>query len=83
MTIGTKEVTFKWGNYTKPTPANLERIIGGLKDILAGIAGITIVGEHYTASLWLTISIIVLGQAVKFFASIADEEEKNEKPPTD
>jgi hypothetical protein len=77
MTIGKKEVTFRWSNYTKPTPANLERITGGLKDIMAGISGIAIVSEHYTASLVLTVSIIVLGQFVKFFASVAMEERNN------
>jgi hypothetical protein len=80
MTIGKKEVTFHWSNYTKPTPANLERITGGLKDIMAGIAGITIVSEHYTVSLALTIAIIVLGQLVKFFASVAMEERSNQPP---
>ncbi len=73
MTIGKKEVTFRWSNYTKPTPANLERITSGVKDILAGISGITLVSEHYTASLVLTVTIIVMGQVVKFFASVAQE----------
>ena len=73
MTIGKKEVSFHWGNYTKPTPANLERITGGVKDILASISGIAIVSEHYTASLVMTVAIIVLSQFVKFFASVAQE----------
>jgi hypothetical protein len=77
MTIGKKDVTFNWRNYTKPTPANLERITGGIKDIMAGISGIAIVSEHYTASLVLTVSIIVLGQVVKFFASVAMDEKIN------
>jgi hypothetical protein len=73
MTIGKKEVTFHWGNYLRPTPSNLERISSAVKDILAGISGIAIVSEHYTASLVLTVAIIVLGQVVKFFASVAQE----------
>ena len=81
MTIGTKEVSFKWSNYTKPTPANLERITSGVKDILAGISGITLVSEHYTASLVLTVTIIVMGQAVKFFASVAQEAANENQNP--
>lgn len=81
MKVGDKDVSFKWSNYTKPTPANLERIVGGIKDIFAGLAGITIVSEHYAVSLVLTVGIVVLGQLVKFFSSIV-QEERNNHPPT-
>lgn len=77
MTVGKDKLTFHWANYVRPTPANLERIVGGVKDILAGISGIAIVSEHYTASLVMTVAIIVLSQVVKFFASVAQEAEKN------
>lgn len=76
MTINKKDVSFKWSNYTKPTPANLERIVGGFKDIFAGLAGISIVSEHYAVSLVLTVGIIVLSQVVKFFASVAEDVRK-------
>jgi hypothetical protein len=82
MKVGDKEVSFRWSNYTRPTPANLERLAGAIRDTLAGITAVSVYNnlpEWACASIAL--SIIVVGQAVKFFASIA-QEEKNNQPPT-
>lgn len=77
MTIGKKELTFKWSNYTRPTPKNLERIAGAVRDILAGIAAMSIANEFSKwVSMGLAIAIIIVGQVVKFAASVADEEKQ-------
>jgi hypothetical protein len=80
MNVGDKNVSFKWSNYTKPTPANLERITSGIKDLLSGMSAISIVSEQYTLSLCMSICGVVLGQVIKFFASIAQEERNNQPP---
>lgn len=77
MTIGKKEVTFKWSNYTRPTPKNLERMAGAVRDILAGIAAMSIANEFSKwVSMSIAIAIIIVGQVVKFAASVADEEKQ-------
>jgi hypothetical protein len=82
MKVGEDQVSFSWRNYTRPTPANLERLAGALRDTLAGITAVSVYNDlPQWACASVALSIIVVGQAVKFFASIA-QEEKNNQPPT-
>lgn len=79
MKVAGDDVSFKWGNYTRPTPANLERFAGAIRDILAGAAGMSVANSFPDwLSAALAFSVIVVGQGVKFFASIR-EQEKDDK----
>jgi hypothetical protein len=81
MKVGKEDVSFRWSNYTRPTPANMERLAGAVRDLLAAITGMSVYSALPAwATTALALSIIVVGQAVKFFASVA-QEEKNNQPP--
>lgn len=76
MTIGKKQVTFRWGNYTKPTPKNVERLAGALRDTLAGIVALSVYSEfNQWVSIAISIGIIVVGQIAKFAAAVAQDQE--------
>jgi hypothetical protein len=71
-------VTFKWSNYTKPTPANLKRFMEFWKGLVVLFTGNAIYNE---ADKWVSISILVLGylidRAIKFFAYVEEAEAKS------
>jgi hypothetical protein len=77
MTIGKQKVTFHWKNYFAPTPSNLERISTFVRDTLAGASALSIFTKHEILATYLALSIIVVGQLTKFFASVASEAEKD------
>jgi len=74
MTIGTKEVTFRWSNYTRPTPKNLLGLAAFLRRFVALVAGTTILMEM---SSWVPLSVIgagwLLDEAKNFFAHVVDD----------
>lgn len=80
MKVGNDDVSFHWKNYTRPTPANLERLAGAIRDVLAGAAGMSVANSFPDwLSASLAFSILLVGQAVKFFSSVKEQEEN--KPP--
>lgn len=79
MTIGKNEVTFSWKNYTKPTPANLERNAGLLMGILGTASGIAQLQHYPLVGIILAFSIGVVQQFTKFFASVAMAEAERER----
>lgn len=82
MKVGKDEVSFSWRNYARPTPANLERLAGAVRDTLAGITSVSVYSDLPAwATTALALSIIVVGQAVKFFSSIKEEEQNKMQPP--
>lgn len=84
MKVGNDDVSFHWKNYTRPTPANLERFSSFIRDTLAATTAINVIAE--AAPPWvnavLAFAIILTGQLVKLFASVAEEEEKRNQSPT-
>jgi hypothetical protein len=72
------KTTFKWGNYTKPTPRNLKMFMEFWKGAIVLITANSIDNEWPE---WLSISILFGGYAVdrmaKFFAQAEEDEAKS------
>lgn len=84
MKVGDDQVSFSWRNYTRPTPANLERFASFIRDTLAATTAINVIAE--AAPEWvnavLAFGIILTGQLVKFFSSVVQEERSKTQNPT-
>lgn len=74
MTVG--KTTFKWSNYTRPTPINLLRWAQSIQGILAGISATT---SFMELNKWIPIgtavAIIIVNQAVQFFGNVVHDME--------
>ena len=83
MKVGNDQVSFRWRNYTRPTPENLERFASFIRDTLAAMTALNVIAE--AAPAWVNAvlagTIILTGQFVKFFSSVAQAEEKKNQPP--
>lgn len=70
-----RETSFKWSNYTKPTPANLKMLMEFWKGLTVFITGLTIFED---ADKWVSVGILVFGYIVdrlaKFFAYVEEHE---------
>ena len=74
MKVGNDEVSFKWGNYLRPTPVNLERLSSAIRDAILGLGTVAVVNDYKWLSAGIMVSGIILNQFVKFFASVKDEQ---------
>lgn len=83
MKVGKEEVSFRWSNYLKPTPGNLERIAKLVKGILLLGTGSSILSDQNVwLSVGLTFSVGVVDNFTQFFSSVAQEEkQKNDNTP--
>lgn len=83
MNVGKERVSFSWRNYTRPTPANLERNASLLMGILGVASGIAQVQAYPTLGMILAFSIGVVQQFTKFFADVAaaEKERQEDNPP--
>lgn len=70
------KVTFSGNNYLKDNPRNIERIAGGLRRIVAVVAGLSIVQGSENLALWVIIGGAVLDEVKNFFGTIATEQEQ-------
>lgn len=74
-----RNVSFKWSNYAKPTPKNLEFLFELFEDTLKLITGFSVWEQ---APVWVPLSILVFsficGKLKKFFANIAIEGDQEE-----
>lgn len=72
------KTTFKWSNYTKPTPRNLKMFMEFWKGLIVVIASISV---DKSWPEWTSISIIIGGyiidRMVKFFAEAEEDEAKS------
>lgn len=70
-----KETSFKWSNYTKPTPANLKMFMEFWKGLTVFITGLAVF-QH--ANEYVSVGILVFGYLVdrlaKFFAYVEEHE---------
>lgn len=71
-----KNLSFKWSNYTRPTPANLQALAGVMREFVTLIAGFGMIME---LNKWLPIGILTLGWLLdklkNFFAHVAQDGE--------
>jgi hypothetical protein len=69
-----KNISFKWSNYTKPTPYNLQVLAGVMREFVTLIAGFGMIME---LNKWLPIGVLTLGWILdklkNFFAHVAHE----------
>lgn len=68
-------ITFKWSNYLKATPANLQYLSDGLKAIVATIAVTSYAQDNVKLGFWLLVLGAVLDVISKFFARVQRETE--------
>lgn len=66
-------ISFKWSNYLKPTPANLMFLVDGIKGIIGVVAISTYAQGNEKIGFWLLVSGAVLDFATRFFARVAKE----------
>lgn len=70
-------MTFKWSNYTKPTPKNLKLLMEFWKGL---IVTLIVMSEANEFPSWVVITLPLLGYAVDkasiFFASVEEEHAK-------
>jgi len=69
--------SFKWGNYLKPTPANLQYLALGLKSILVTIAGATFFSGNEKVGFYILLFGAILDELSKFFAHVNEEAMKS------
>lgn len=71
------EMKFKWSNYFKPTPTNLQYFATSLKGLVVGFAGGAWIGG---APTWVPMTIgavgLLLDELIKFFGRVNEEESK-------
>lgn len=67
------DTTFKWGNYLKPSPANLQYLSTAIKGILAVLAGTALASDHPYMATYILIGGAVLDELSKFFAKVNDD----------
>ncbi len=68
-----EQTTFKWSNYFKATPANLQYLTVALKTILVTIAASAYVSGNEKIAFWTLISGAVLDELAKFFHKVNEE----------
>lgn len=68
-----KETSFKWSNYFKPTPQNLQYLAVALKSILVTIASSAFVSGHETFAFWTLIVGALLDELSKFFHRVNED----------
>lgn len=70
----TNDISFKWSNYLKATPANVQYFALALKSVLATITGTTIVEQAaWYYSLPLLILTVVVDEVGKFAGRVSGE----------
>lgn len=71
------EMNFKWSNYLKTTPKNVERILKSIRRLYLTVTGGTILAN---APEWVTLTVLISGAIVEelsnFVGSIAMETEE-------
>lgn len=68
--------SFKWSNYLKPTPSNLQFLSVGLKSILVTIAGSVFFSGNEKMGFYILLAGAILDELSKFFAKVNDESMK-------
>jgi hypothetical protein len=72
-----EQATFKWGNYLRATPANLQFLALGLKSILVTVAGATFFSGNEKAGFYILLFGAVLDELSKFFGHVNEEAMKS------
>lgn len=70
------ELTFKWSNYTKPTPTNLLFLVEGIKGILGTVAVVEFFRSDAQIAFWILFFGAVLDFVAKFLARAAKGEQQ-------
>lgn len=66
--------TFKWSNYTKPTPRNLLGFVSSIRRIMGGLSATTVIMEANPAvPATLIITMMVVDEVKNFFAMVNDD----------
>lgn len=64
-----------WGNYLKPTPKNVAKILLGIKAILGTVAGTEMAMGNSKLAFWLVVSIGVIHEITTYLTT--DENTNN------
>lgn len=68
-----EKTTFKWSNYFKPTPDNLQYLATGLKSITLLVGGSAYVMGNEKIGFFILLSGAVLDELSKFFARVSHD----------
>lgn len=71
-----QNATFKWGNYFKATPANLQYFTEGIQGLLVAIASTNMVTGDPKVSFWLMIGTYLTGKLSKFFGRVEHDQQE-------
>jgi hypothetical protein len=62
-----------WKRYLSPTPANVARLLIGVKGILGTAAGGVFISGNPTYAFWLMVAIGVINEAASFLSPKKEE----------